>query len=71
MPDPLTPEAYTYAGGSRCPACGSTDLERRLVDQHEADTMTRAWYCETCSATWTAVYELTGYEGLCAPRKET
>jgi hypothetical protein len=67
----LSPEDYAAASGTCCPACGGTDLEWRDYDQADPASVTRAWRCENCGATWRAVYELTGYKGLCQPRKET
>ena len=67
MPDQLTPEGYAQAGGERCPACLGKDLVRRHYDQSGPGRVTRTWRCSKCAATWTAVYELTGYEGLTTP----
>lgn len=66
----MSPEAYRYADGSICPACEGTDLAHGRYDATHPDTVTRRWGCETCRATWTAVYELTGYEGLQRPQEE-
>jgi hypothetical protein len=71
MADPLSPEGYAATGGGSCPACGGTDLARGRYDSAHADTVTRRWGCENCGASWVAVYELSGYEGLTRPRKES
>ena len=71
MSEPLSPERYVAASGRRCPACLGMDLERRHVDQAAPGSMTRSWRCETCGATWTAIYKLTGYDGLCQRTEET
>ena len=70
MPDRLSPEGYAATGGTACPSCGGTDLARGRYDSAHADTVTRRWACENCGASWVAVYELTGYEGLRRPRKD-
>ena len=68
----MSPDEYAATGGRVCPTgCEGTDLARRDYDQADANTVTRNWCCSTCGATWTAVYALTGYEGLCVPREET
>jgi DNA-directed RNA polymerase subunit RPC12/RpoP len=64
MTPPLSPEGYAATGGTACPACGGRDLAHGRFDWTHADTVTRRWACEHCAARWTAVYELTGYEGL-------
>jgi len=69
MPETLSAEAYTSAGGLCCPACGGTDLVGRDYDQAGPESVTRAWLCENCGATWRAVYALQGYRGLCAYTK--
>ena len=60
----MSPDAYRYAGGSLCPACEGTDLAHGRFDSAHPDTVTRRWDCVRCGATWAAVYELSGYEGL-------
>ena len=64
MPEPLTPDQYAYACGTRCPACEGTDLSRGRYESTHPDTVTRRWGCENCGASWVAVYTLTWYEGL-------
>ena len=72
MSEPASPEWYVAASGQQCPACGGTDLAygRYDNDNDNADTVTRRWACENCGASWVAVYELTGYEGLTTPGRE-
>lgn len=71
MPDQLTPEGYAQTAGTRCPACLGTALARGRVDSGAyAGNVTRRWSCSTCGATWSAVYELTGYEGLTQPTQD-
>lgn len=70
MPVPLSPEGYASTGGYLCPACGGRDLAQGRYDQTDPDTVTRRWGCEQCGASWAAVYELVGYEGLTQPQEE-
>ena len=70
MPEPLSPEGYAATGGMRCPCCGGTDLASRRFCSEYFDAVTRAVACPHCGATWTAVYALTGYEGLRVPTDE-
>lgn len=70
MPAPISPEGYTATGGSICPACGSTALYPSSLKRHSISTVTQVAACGHCWATWTAVYELTGYEGLTTPTRE-
>jgi hypothetical protein len=65
---PLSPDAYAAQRGTACPACGGTDLARGRYDSAHPGTVTRCWACENCGATWTAVYTLTWYDGLCVPQ---
>ena len=67
MTTPLSPDGYAATCGRVCPACTGTDLEWRDYDQAAPGSVTRAWRCEHCAATWRAVYTLTGYKGLCRP----
>jgi hypothetical protein len=68
LPGPLTPDAYAAKGGHACPACGGRDLASGRIDiPGGVQYLTRLAECENCGATWTAVYELTGYEGLSVP----
>lgn len=69
--DPLSSEGYAATGGLCCPACGATALAHGRCDATDPDTVTRRGACQACGASWTAVYELTGYEGLVRPREET
>jgi hypothetical protein len=64
----LTQDAYVDESGLLCPACKGSDLARGRLDSVTADTVTRCWGCENCGATWTAVYTLTWYDGLCVPQ---
>ena len=64
MPDPLSPEGYAATGGFSCPVCGCTDLASRAFSNEYWDTVRRSVACPHCGATWTALYELAGYEGL-------
>lgn len=70
MTEPLSPEGYAATGGAYCPACGGTDLASRAYASESFATVTRAVACPHCGATWAAVYELTGYEGLRTPTQE-
>ena len=64
MPEPQHQGAYIYAGGRQCAVCLGTDLAHGRYDSEHPDTVTRRWGCSTCGASWVAVYELAGYEGL-------
>lgn len=70
MPDPLTPAQYVFHAGTTCPACRGRTLAQGRYDQADPDTVTRRWGCEACGASWAAVYELTGYEGLTQPTED-
>jgi hypothetical protein len=70
MPELLDSHAYASASGRQCPACQGTDLARGRYESAHADTVTRRWACENCGASWIAVYELIGYEGLTRPKEE-
>lgn len=69
MAERLSPEGYAATGGHVCPACAGRDLASgRIAIPGGVQYLTRQAACENCGATWTAVYELTGYEGLVAPK---
>lgn len=70
MPDLMSPEGYAATGGLSCPACGGADLAHGRTDAEQPGWVSRRWGCSTCGATWRAVYELTGYEGLTTPPEE-
>lgn len=60
---PLSDEDYVAAGGGKCPACGSREIEGGSI---EVDS-TIAWQsvrCNDCGAGWNDTYALTGYSDL-------
>ncbi len=60
---PLSDEEYVAAGGGKCPACGSREIEGGSI---EVDS-TIAWQsvrCNDCGAGWNDTYALTGYSDL-------
>lgn len=67
---PLPSAAYAWRAGTVCPACQSMELARGRFDSTHPDTVTRRLGCETCGASWAAVYELRGYEGLRRPQED-
>ena len=73
MSEPLSPEAYAATGGHVCPVCASRDLASGTIAiPGGVQYLTRQAACEHCGSTWTAVYELTGYEALRpAPEEDT
>lgn len=64
MPDSawMSPERYVAARDTCCPCCGSTALTTGPLCQIEACEVARLLTCDTCAASWLAIYELRGYE---------
>jgi hypothetical protein len=62
MSEPLSPHAYTAAGGRVCPYCRWTDLTRGPLRLEAGIAVTQRVACRTCQARWNAVFELMGYE---------
>lgn len=57
---------YLANCGTKCPHCGSAELTGRAL---EVDAMI-AWQpmsCETCGASWTDLFKLTGIANLVVP----
>jgi hypothetical protein len=71
MSAPMSPEGYAAAGGNSCPVCASDRLSGDRYQAKAVQTITQSVACHACGATWTAVYELTGYEQLDAPQEDT
>ena len=68
MPEPpLSPEGYAATAGTSCPACGGTALAWGMFFPKTTATVQQEIECRRCRASWTAVYTLTGYEGLTWP----
>jgi hypothetical protein len=61
-PAVLTPKGYSKRSGT-CPCCASQNVEGGTLDIGSGEAW-QAVTCNTCSATWTDVYKLTGYETL-------
>jgi len=56
----LNNEQYIAEGGTRCPFCGSLDIEGQEVNIDAG----QAWqdvYCNHCRKEWQDTYTLTGY----------
>ena len=70
MSEPLSAEGYAATGGMCCPACGATTLFPGGFTRRGMIAVTQPGVCLHCPATWTAVYELVGYEALHA-RQQT
>ena len=70
MAEPLSPEGYAATGGMLCPACGGTTLVLGGFTRFGMIAVTQPRRCAHCGATWRAVYELTGYEGLQRPQED-
>lgn len=66
MKPKLTPKAYVQRGGCRCPACGDERIEGDPVEIMGGSAYQDVT-CTECGATWTDVYELTGYTNLEIP----
>lgn len=57
----LTPEKrrrYLAGGCSRCPFCGSADIEGTGRRDYDADWATNEITCLACEATWKDVYTI-------------
>ena len=63
MPD-LDNKQFMRHGGSRCPACSSTDIENLKAIQADDDYAWQWVTCEKCKAEWCSVYRLSGYDSL-------
>ena len=62
-PQLMTPEAYVKQYGGCCPACRSGQIEGDSFDYEAAQVWQRI-RCLACSASWTDIYRLQGYEDL-------
>ena len=59
----LTEKEYVEMKGTKCPACGSIELEGRSINI-DGGTATQGMSCLDCCATWEDVYKLSGYDLL-------
>ena len=61
----MTSDQYVEAGGTKCPACGSGEVENfagwKAFPGGKAMQHVR---CGACGCTWMDVYKLTGFDGL-------
>ena len=60
----LSPEGYVNVDGSRCPLCGSDDIEATGFYDSGAGTCEVEMYCLCCDALWWDMYRLTSYMKL-------
>ena len=65
-PQLMPPEAYVQQYGGGGPACRSGQMEGDRFDSEAAQVWQRM-RCLACSASWTDVYRLQGYEDLELP----
>lgn len=60
MNTPMTNEQYLAQGGTRCPFCGSLQIEGQEVNI-DAGNAWQDMTCNDCHAEWQDTYTLTGY----------
>lgn len=53
---------------SRCPVCGSPDIEATGQRDYDADWYTNRIRCGSCHAEWDDVYHIVGHEVVTRPR---
>ena len=59
----LTEKEYVEVKGTKCPACGSIELEGRSINI-EGGSARQGMCCLDCGAFWEDVYKLEGYDLL-------
>lgn len=59
FPEPKSSRWFVEHYGTRCPACGSKDIEETNFDGDYAKA-----YCRSCDALWYSIYRLVGYDML-------
>ena len=59
----ITQQSYLEGGGDHCPACKSDEIEGGSV-QVDTGSAWQSMNCNSCEATWNAVYNLVSYSEL-------
>ena len=56
----MTSDQYVATGGTKCPFCGSEDIEGTSIDV-DAGIASQEMSCNECDEGWTDEYTLTGF----------
>jgi len=57
--------------GLRCPNCDSSEIQAGQFQDSSGSTGYRDCSCDACHADWQEIFEITGYDNLDVPKKET
>jgi len=68
--EPMSAAAYVAIGGSKCPVCGSPEIEGTGGVDMDGSTASNPVVCLSCNAGWDDVYTLSGYNELEVPKPQ-